>query len=486
MTPWHPGIRRRMFVSLLGITSLCFLLFTVVLSSNLSRSARTDLAKAVEIVGRNAATAARRALFYRDTAALQMVMKPLVLEDFTYFQVIEFPSNRTVFQEGPEEVFSALSSRLIRPPTTSKMRLAGRTFLEYRFPVRISTLPTPLGEVVIGIDESHVTRRSRAATGKILLMALFTLVVLALLLAFISGRLIRPIRDLDRVIGEFAAGRTEIRAQVDTGDEIEHLAMAFNLMADRIQEQFQLIETANRELESKVTQRTRDLQQTIEELHHKEKQLSHAERIQSLHQLVQAIAHEINNPMTIIYGNMQMLEKQATPEAFAKRMPLMTAAAGRIRTLIHDITLFSSIKEVTLITFSAAPMLADLIAELVPETVDCRFAPGQEMRILGNPTLFRVAFGHILRNSIEALEQRTDGRIEIRMEAEKGKQRLVFEDNGPGFAQPERVFEPFYTTHSDRKGLGLTFVYHIVHLHGGEVTAENAPGGARVTVRLDS
>ncbi len=77
--------------------------------------------------------------------------------------------------------------------------------------------------------------------------------------------------------------------------------------------------------------------------------------------------------------------------------------------------------------------------------------------------------GHII---ISALENVEAVQIEI-------------EDNGAGFKNVERVFEPFYTTEAEHKGLGLTFVYQIVQLHNGQVRAESgATGGARIVIRL--
>ncbi|MFI5107033.1 MAG: sensor histidine kinase, partial [Terriglobales bacterium] len=89
--------------------------------------------------------------------------------------------------------------------------------------------------------------------------------------------------------------------------------------------------------------------------------------------------------------------------------------------------------------------------------------------------------------SMDALESNRHKRI--RIEAARRGDRVVmfFDDNGPGFTDPNRVFDPFYTTKPVGKGtgLGLSICYGIVKEHGGEIHAVNLePGGARVALEL--
>jgi signal transduction histidine kinase len=61
---------------------------------------------------------------------------------------------------------------------------------------------------------------------------------------------------------------------------------------------------------------------------------------------------------------------------------------------------------------------------------------------------------------------------------------MEFSDNGGGVEEPKRVFEPFYTTFNEKKGLGLTFVFHAVQAMNGEIAVENVGDGAKITLKI--
>jgi two-component system NtrC family sensor kinase len=100
---------------------------------------------------------------------------------------------------------------------------------------------------------------------------------------------------------------------------------------------------------------------------------------------------------------------------------------------------------------------------------------------------FKQILLNLLNNSLDALEGVREKRI--RIEATRGEGRVVmrFDDNGPGFSDMNRAFDPFYTTKPVGKGtgLGLSICYGIVKEHGGDIRAANLePCGARITLEL--
>jgi two-component system NtrC family sensor kinase len=100
---------------------------------------------------------------------------------------------------------------------------------------------------------------------------------------------------------------------------------------------------------------------------------------------------------------------------------------------------------------------------------------------------FKQILLNLLNNSIDALEGRRNKAISIEAVRRGDRILLRFDDNGPGFHDPNRVFDPFYTTKPVGKGtgLGLSICYGIVKEHGGEIQAANLErGGARVVLEL--
>jgi signal transduction histidine kinase len=102
-----------------------------------------------------------------------------------------------------------------------------------------------------------------------------------------------------------------------------------------------------------------------------------------------------------------------------------------------------------------------------------------------DPERMRQVLANLLRNALEASP--TTGRVLVSVQVERGELVFGIRDHGKGIRVQdlERIFEPFYTTRARGTGLGLPIARRLVSLHGGSITAENAPeGGARFLIRL--
>jgi len=108
--------------------------------------------------------------------------------------------------------------------------------------------------------------------------------------------------------------------------------------------------------------------------------------------------------------------------------------------------------------------------------------------VTADPHQLEQVFLNIINNSVDAiLEGGKGGRLKVRIQNSDGQVRVEFLDSGVGIKDPNRIFDPFYTTKTVGKGtgLGLSICYGIIKEHGGDITAHNrAEGGAAVEVRL--
>ena len=108
-------------------------------------------------------------------------------------------------------------------------------------------------------------------------------------------------------------------------------------------------------------------------------------------------------------------------------------------------------------------------------------------RVLGNPNQLLQAFLQIVENAVDALQEIGGGRLQVSIWREANEVVVQFADSGPGLRDPERVFDPFYTTKPVGKGtgLGLSATYGVVQDHKGQITCYNRPeGGAAFEIRL--
>jgi signal transduction histidine kinase len=97
------------------------------------------------------------------------------------------------------------------------------------------------------------------------------------------------------------------------------------------------------------------------------------------------------------------------------------------------------------------------------------------------------AFIQIVENAVDALQTKGGGRLLVSLWHETNEVVIEFADNGPGLRDPERVFDPFYTTKPVGKGtgLGLSATYGVIQNHKGQITCYNRPeGGATFEIRL--
>jgi two-component system NtrC family sensor kinase len=108
-------------------------------------------------------------------------------------------------------------------------------------------------------------------------------------------------------------------------------------------------------------------------------------------------------------------------------------------------------------------------------------------RVMGNANQLLQAFLQIIENAVDALQGSSGGRVTVSLWCEEGEVAIEFADNGPGLQDPERVFDPFYTTKPVGKGtgLGLSATYGVIQDHKGQITCYNRPeGGATFEIRL--
>jgi two-component system NtrC family sensor kinase len=108
--------------------------------------------------------------------------------------------------------------------------------------------------------------------------------------------------------------------------------------------------------------------------------------------------------------------------------------------------------------------------------------------VTADPHQLEQVFLNIINNAVDAmLESSQGGTLRVQVYAKDGHLHAEFHDSGPGIKEPNRIFEPFYTTKSVGKGtgLGLSICYGIIQEHGGSISAQNREdGGAVIQVRL--
>jgi signal transduction histidine kinase len=222
------------------------------------------------------------------------------------------------------------------------------------------------------------------------------------------------------------------------------------------------------------------------------RQLARAEKLAAMGQLVAGVAHELNNPLTSIVGYTELISDDVPEGPARQKLDKMLREAQRMKRIIENLLRFARQNSLAKKSANLEALLQDVLAlreyHLHNHDIEIQLQiePGLPPVALDEDQ-FKQILLNLLNNSIDALEGFSRKRIRIEASCNNGRVMLCFDDNGNGFTNLNRVFDPFYTTKPVGKGtgLGLSICYGIVKEHGGEIHAENLePHGARIALEL--
>jgi two-component system NtrC family sensor kinase len=220
-------------------------------------------------------------------------------------------------------------------------------------------------------------------------------------------------------------------------------------------------------------------------------QLVQSEKLASLGQLVGGAAHELNNPLAAMMGYTDLLAATELGNEQRLLMQKIEQQVRRTRTLVSSLLSFAKQvpAEKTLVDINALVQTA--VKLCLPQScgpnvqVHTNFAR-QLPHVLGDSNQLLQVCLHITNNALHALTDQ-GGTLTVAARLQDASVVLEFSDNGPGMEQPERVFDPFYTTRKvgQGPGLGLSVCYGIIQEHNGKITCQNRPeGGATFRIEL--
>jgi signal transduction histidine kinase len=222
-------------------------------------------------------------------------------------------------------------------------------------------------------------------------------------------------------------------------------------------------------------------------------QLVQKEKLASLGNLIAGAAHEINHPLTSIMSySDQLWAKERLTEEQNSLVRKIVAQAQRTRDLVGNLLSFAQQSPSEKIEVDLSMLL-----QRATQMLESRRPAGKirvELsiatdfpRVQGNANQLFQALVEIIENALDAVEEAGGGSLEITAQRQGTEAVLQFSDTGPGIREPERVFDPFYTTKPVGKGtgLGLSAVYGVIQDHKGQITCQNKPeGGALFVVRI--
>lgn len=210
------------------------------------------------------------------------------------------------------------------------------------------------------------------------------------------------------------------------------------------------------------------------------------ERMAALGRLAAGVGHELNNPLAVIIGRVQLLERSATPDSASRHVSAIGEAAERMREILRGLTSYAKPAKAqpTLLSLSALLTATRELVAYQARTAGVAIdvdAPAGLPEVLGDRTQLTQVLVNLATNAIEAMT--AGGCLTLRAAVESRKVCVRVIDTGSGIA-PEHlqtVWEPFYTTKTDGTGLGLSIVRAIVEQQpGSTIDVESRVGEGTV------
>jgi signal transduction histidine kinase len=231
--------------------------------------------------------------------------------------------------------------------------------------------------------------------------------------------------------------------------------------------------------------------QDVTELRELQDRMRDQERLAALGRLASGLAHEINTPLTGISSFAQMLgEMTPGDDPRALLVSKLVDQSFRVSRIVSNLreAIRGGSEEPTVIDLSQVARNAGLEASRSLGAGERLSIDAEEsVMVWGAAGAVELAVGNMVRNAIEASSG--DGTVRMAVVVAGDWAEIRVDDDGPGVAEEDlaRVFEPFFSTKTDRggTGLGLAITRDMIASLGGEVSLENRDGGgARATVRL--
>jgi two-component system C4-dicarboxylate transport sensor histidine kinase DctB len=268
---------------------------------------------------------------------------------------------------------------------------------------------------------------------------------------------------------------------------------------------------ANAALEARVAERTRELtgananlRREVSERKEAEAALKRAQddlvqagKLSALGQMSAGISHELNQPLMAIRSfaeNGELFFDRGKPEAARDNLGRISDLARRMGRIIQNLRAFARQEsgpitdvDLTAVVAAALEVTSDKIHR---HGVSLDYAPPDgPVMVRGGEVRLQQVVVNLISNAVDAMGESAERRMDITLAAEGQTVRLTLRDTGPGIADPDRVFDPFYTTKAvgaaEGMGLGLSISYGLVQSFGGAIRGANHPdGGAIFTVDL--
>ena len=356
-----------------------------------------------------------------------------------------------------------------------------------------------IGMLYVGFLEEPFRLVKRDAIAMMWIAFIGVLIVFIPVFLRLAGGIFSPLERMTKTMRRVETGDLTARNNLNqSGGEIAEVSHHLDHLLDQVQERDKQLRDWADDLNVRVEERTAQLQEANQKLETTYKQLVMSEKLASIGEITAGVAHEINNPVAVIQGNVDVvrltLGEQAEP--VKTELDLIDRQIMRIGGIVGKLLQFArpsdygkfeeyvNLRDVTQDSLG----LVDHVYASKDIDVKLEFTNVPDVKI--NPSELQQVIINLIINAVQAMDGKGILTIQSHVLERDGKNGvcLAFHDSGPGISEDtiNTIFDPFFTTKRAKgTGLGLSISQTIIQTAGGIITADNHPkGGALMSIWL--
>jgi signal transduction histidine kinase len=308
--------------------------------------------------------------------------------------------------------------------------------------------------------ESILSDYSRKLAVYVSLIGILFLIIELIIMTKIIKRNIKiPINQLIDGVKEITSGNFDAKVDVNSSSELGLLSDSFNEMTTKLKEQQKIILAHQQDLETQIEKRTRELDQQRAEVYN-------ASRLASLGEMAGRIAHEINNPLTIILLGVDSIRKHSSKDElghnFSSTLDKIDLNSNRISEIVKGMHDLSESNEHLKFKSERLDVLIEKTLLLCEETlamnhIQINVSPIPDVIIDCNIISINQILLNLIQNSIDALNNSSVRIIDIGFEKTDNLIKILIKNTGRLISPEiqEKIFDPFFTTKDVGEGVGL-------------------------------
>lgn len=347
-----------------------------------------------------------------------------------------------------------------------------------------------VGMLYVGFLEAPFARaKTETIIGIIVAFLVVTAASVPIFLRW-ARAIFKPLERMTGTIARVEEGDLGARSGLTDGsDEIGRVAVHLDSLLDQLQQRDRDLRRWNDELNDRVAERTHELELANRQLEATTKQLVMSEKLAAIGEITAGVAHEINNPIAVMQGNLDVVRSVLGDRAndLSTELRLIDEQIHRVSQIVTKLLQFAKPEEYA--GYVERHRVADVISDCLPlvqhllgkADIDIERDDGATRQVLMNRTELQQVLINLIVNAIHAMPDGGRLRLISRDETRDGRDgiRVDVVDTGIGMTPDvlSRIFDPFFTTKRRQgTGLGLSISQTLVRRQGGSLTVESEPG----------